>query len=279
MSSTRPSAASSTRGCRPARPAPSSTPTSSRSPSAQRALPTPSRPRDFHLTPAEARRLRPGGFRAVLAAIGSTRDAFSKPLAVGLTTLGLVGLLVGTMPSFGSPASGPEVLSTVGDSVGADTTDGDGTVFGGQDANPSAAPRPPPRRRRPRSAAASADIAAEPEGASAAPETCPRVRDVAGAAVSAAPSLESAALRASDESEKAPGLGVGGTGPSPLLIVSLVMLASGSASSSPAGPRAAFAPPESGPLAGGPPARSRVHWDLVPHRPVLYQIEACRWIA
>ena len=69
--------------------------------SAERALPTPTRPRDLRLTPADAQRLRPRGFRAILAAIGSSRDAFSKPLAVGLTTLGLAGLLVGTVPSLG----------------------------------------------------------------------------------------------------------------------------------------------------------------------------------
>ena len=197
---------------------------------AQRTLPLPSRPRDFQLTPAQASRLRPGGFRAILAAIGSSRDAFSKPLAVGLTTLGLVGLLVGTMPSFGSPASGPGVLSTVGDSVGAYTTDGDGTVFGGQDANPSAAPSAAAAAPvvPDGSAAASADIAAEPEISSADPENVSEgPRDVAGAAVSPAPSLESAALRASDESEKGTGLGVGGTETSPLLIVSLAMLAIG----------------------------------------------------
>ncbi|HEX5148718.1 MAG TPA: hypothetical protein VFW02_06530, partial [Candidatus Limnocylindrales bacterium] len=65
---------------------------------ATRAMPIPSRPRDFMLTRADADRLRVRGWRRVLAAIGSSRDVFSRPLAVGLTTLGLAGLLVATIP-------------------------------------------------------------------------------------------------------------------------------------------------------------------------------------
>jgi anti-sigma factor RsiW len=191
----------------------------------QRTLPVPSRPRDFQLTPAQARRLQPGGYRAILAAIGSSRDAFSKPLAVGLTTLGLVGLLVGTVPSFGSATGAAPILST----VGAYTTD-DGTVFGGQDANPSAAPSMAAAApiEPDGSAAASADSASQPELSSAAPELVSEgPRDVAGAAVSPAPSLESAALRATEANGKADGLGFSSTDPSPLLIVSLALLVVG----------------------------------------------------
>ena len=67
-----------------------------------RALPsaaTPRRTRDFTLTAADAERLRPRGLRAWLARIGSPRDTFSKPLAIGFTTLGLAGLLVATAPT------------------------------------------------------------------------------------------------------------------------------------------------------------------------------------
>ena len=76
---------------------------------ATRAMPAPARPRDYSLTPADAARLRPGGWRRWVAAFGSTRDIFSRPLAVGLTTLGLAGLLVVSVPSVfqGSAASGP----------------------------------------------------------------------------------------------------------------------------------------------------------------------------
>jgi hypothetical protein len=72
---------------------------------------TPVRPRDFTLTREDADRLRAGGWRRVLGFFGSARDSFSRPLAVGLTTLGLAGLLVASMPSFaglgGGAASAP----------------------------------------------------------------------------------------------------------------------------------------------------------------------------
>lgn len=72
-------------------------------------LPTtsvPSRPRDFRLTAADARRLRPAGWRRWWRSIGSSRDTLTRPLALGLTTLGLVGLLLGSVPSFLSGSSG-----------------------------------------------------------------------------------------------------------------------------------------------------------------------------
>ena len=73
---------------------------------ATRALPTPTRPRDFVLTPEDARRVRSGGWRRIVAAFGSPRDTVSRPLALGLTTLGIAGLLIANIPtlSFGSAA-------------------------------------------------------------------------------------------------------------------------------------------------------------------------------
>lgn len=59
---------------------------------------TPTRPRDFRLTPADAERLRPPGWRRLLAWIGAPNDRITRPLALGLTTLGLVAVLVGTVP-------------------------------------------------------------------------------------------------------------------------------------------------------------------------------------
>jgi anti-sigma factor RsiW len=201
--------------------------------SAQRALPTPSRPRDFHLTPADAHRLRPRGIRAVLAAIGSSRDAFSKPLAIGLTTLGLVGILVGSMPSFGmsGAASAPAAPGyDYADSKGTDLegqSQGDGTVFGGQD-NPPAGPSAAP-------AAPSSDVAAAPEpsaaetiaAAPAAPvmrsepprEAASPVTDTAGSdAERLAANLANEGATLSDPLAQ---------GPSPLLVGSALMLLAG----------------------------------------------------
>jgi hypothetical protein len=63
------------------------------------ALPDVPRTRDFRITAADAARLRPRGWRALVDAIGGARAGFTRPLAAGLTTLGLVGLLVTTIPS------------------------------------------------------------------------------------------------------------------------------------------------------------------------------------
>jgi hypothetical protein len=109
---------------------------------------TPARPRDFTLSTADAERLRPRGLRHWFGLIGSARDTVTRPLAVGLTTLGLAGLLVATVPgglSMGSgagasaapaeaPAAGapasPESLQL---SAAPAATVDDGGVFSGSD--------------------------------------------------------------------------------------------------------------------------------------------------
>ncbi len=62
------------------------------------ALPEIPRTRDFRISAADAARLQPRGWRGLLDALGGARATFSRPLAAGLTTLGLVGLLVTTIP-------------------------------------------------------------------------------------------------------------------------------------------------------------------------------------
>jgi hypothetical protein len=70
--------------------------------------PIATRPRDFRLTPADAARLRPGGWRRLVAAASAPRAIFSRPLGAGLVTLGLVGLLVGNVQlSMGSAGAAP----------------------------------------------------------------------------------------------------------------------------------------------------------------------------
>ena len=71
----------------------------------------PLRPRSYTLTVDDARRLRPPGWRGWWSAVGSARDTVTRPLAVGLTTLGVVGLLLTAAPtlSLGSGAASPEV--------------------------------------------------------------------------------------------------------------------------------------------------------------------------
>lgn len=80
---------------------------------------TPTRPRDFRLTRTDAARLHRTGWRRALGFFGSSRDGFSRPLAIGLTTLGLAGLLFAVIPSMSltvglGGAASSENLSTVG---------------------------------------------------------------------------------------------------------------------------------------------------------------------
>jgi hypothetical protein len=107
-------------------------------------LPTPARPRDYALTEADAARLRRSGWRRWVGAFGSPRDAVSRPLAVGLTTLGIVGLLVAGAPllSFGSAASsgGPSAGGAAGAPVTPPQT-GNGTS---EAAAPAASNAPAP---------------------------------------------------------------------------------------------------------------------------------------
>jgi hypothetical protein len=81
--------------------------------SATAVLPAPVRPRDFRLTEADAARIRPTGWRRALRSLAGPRLAFTRPLAAGLTTLGLVGVIVTSVPmgmfsaATGGAASGP----------------------------------------------------------------------------------------------------------------------------------------------------------------------------
>ena len=79
----------------------------------------PTRPRDFRLTPEQAAHLRPNAWRRFIGAVGSSRDVFTRPLAIGLTTLGLAGLLVAAIPtlSFGSASSAAPGYVPVGAAV------------------------------------------------------------------------------------------------------------------------------------------------------------------
>ncbi len=72
-------------------------------------LPAPPRPRDFSLRPADAARLRPTGWRRLARAFGGPRLDLLRPLSLGLTTLGIAGLLVSTLATLplGQSAAAP----------------------------------------------------------------------------------------------------------------------------------------------------------------------------
>jgi hypothetical protein len=85
----------------------------------QTALPTtstPARPRDFSLTPADAARLSPGGWRRFLGLVGSARDNVTRPLAFGFTSLGVAGLLLAGLSTF-SFGGATQMLAPVGGPV------------------------------------------------------------------------------------------------------------------------------------------------------------------
>jgi hypothetical protein len=73
---------------------------------ANKTLPTPARPRDYRLTEQDVARVGQARWRQLLAWIGGSRDGVTRPLAAGLMTLGLVGILISGAPSlsFGSSA-------------------------------------------------------------------------------------------------------------------------------------------------------------------------------
>lgn len=87
------------------------------------ALPVPPRPRDYRLTAEDAARLRPRGWRRLVAAVGAPRLAVLRPLGAGLATLGLAGLLLTATPLGGAVpgAAAPEVKASpaAGEGMGA----------------------------------------------------------------------------------------------------------------------------------------------------------------
>jgi hypothetical protein len=78
----------------------------------QSALPT--RPHDLKLTADDARRLRPRGWRRWWSAVGTAGDSLTRPLAVGITTLGLAGLVVTAAPTLLPGLSGAATSEAAG---------------------------------------------------------------------------------------------------------------------------------------------------------------------
>jgi hypothetical protein len=76
--------------------------------SATASLPAARRSRDFTITPEQAADLRKGGWRGVLSGLTSPRSVFAPRLAGALTTLGVAGLLLASLPGM-TPQAGGEV--------------------------------------------------------------------------------------------------------------------------------------------------------------------------
>jgi hypothetical protein len=68
--------------------------------------------RDFRLTPDDAARLRPAGWRRLADALSRRPSGLTRSLGVGLATLGLAGLLIGNVRiELGSSAAAPATTS------------------------------------------------------------------------------------------------------------------------------------------------------------------------
>lgn len=84
---------------------------------------TPKRPHDLRLDATALARLRPALWRRVLGVIGSSRDAISRPLAIGLTSVGIVGVVLTSTASgldglAGGAARAVEIQTTDGPTAG-----------------------------------------------------------------------------------------------------------------------------------------------------------------
>ena len=87
-----------------------------RSATATQAMPTPPRPRDYQLTDGRRSPPAPGRLASLGRRLRVATRLVSRPLAIGLTTLGLAGLLVAGAPSLmqgGATSSGPTRDATI----------------------------------------------------------------------------------------------------------------------------------------------------------------------
>ena len=126
-------------------------------------------PRDFRLTAADAARLRPSGWRRMIAALGGSRVALTRPLGVGHAPLGLAGLLIGNVQLGVGSAAAPEGAMSAG----------------GEHAAPAAAASSAPL---PAATHTATDAGAVPAGAASAPAASGAPRSQPDRNGSAAPS-------------------------------------------------------------------------------------------
>jgi hypothetical protein len=191
------------------------------------ALPPMPRSMDFRLSPETAERLAARGWRGFLVRLADSRFGFSRPLAVGLTTLGLVGVIAGSIPgAMGGFGSGTAALPAVGNDIAREQRS-DGAVGAAPPATgaPTAAPGGESVRSpmtvtsgspAPTSLAPAPTAATQLDTASAPPSAADR-----GYAAAATPPTAKGAGRTSGELLS---FGSGPGGPSPLLVGSLVLL-------------------------------------------------------
>ena len=176
--------------------------------------PIATRSRDFRLSPEQAKRLRPSGWRRVMGGFAGPRLAFAKPLGIGLTTIGLAGLLLGNISlSFGSAASAP-MSAASGASGGAANeaaasaapafSDGSapGSEYGPMASSvaPQAAASAPAASTAPAGLPVPSDTAVR--GVASGPGASSATVDIAGGVKSTAPASTQAPREAADQGER-----------------------------------------------------------------------------
>lgn len=190
-------------------------------------LPAPPRPRDFQLSPEQAARLRPGGWRRFVAAFASPRLAMTRQLGVGLTTLGLAGLLVSVLPTVQLGGMGGAAAMPAPEQVfsGADESSDNGLQAAPAGAAPSAAAASSaPVTVTGGEASASQDGVVNPDATSVRPSSGRTAAEVHQASP---PSATDVAIAAPAERAVRDGSTTEGSGVSLLLVASAILLAAG----------------------------------------------------
>jgi hypothetical protein len=194
-------------------------------------LPAPRRTREFRLTDADAARLRRRGWRRLLGRFGEPRLAFTKPLATGLVTLGIAGLVFAVAPSFlataGLSSSAATAAPAFAPAPGGAGVAGGSTQQGTKDAAASRAGSLPVPSVAAASSPVSAPTAQVPIAAgSAAPSGAPTALGLGPERASPSP-----AAAAPDSNFSSNTLASGAApppgGPSSLLVASVVLLVAG----------------------------------------------------
>jgi hypothetical protein len=192
------------------------------------ALPPLPRPTDFRLSPDTAARLGARGWRGLLVRLADSRFGFSRPLAVGLTTLGLVGAIAGSIPGamggFGAGAA-----PAAGNALYATQDQGARSAAGAAPSGVPAAGGPVPPTAAPVAAGSPAPTALYPvamspptarDGASPAPSSPP---NEAFAGASSPQATKSTSEESSRDAQTSSG-STGSAGPPLLLVGSLALL-------------------------------------------------------
>jgi hypothetical protein len=200
------------------------------------ALPPLPRSIDFRLSPEAADRLGARGWRGFLVRLADTRFGVSRPLAVGLTTLGLVGAIAGSIPgAMGGFSSGAaQVRPNAGNALNASESqsnfrDGAGAPASALAAPAASVPPGPPSSPLRVISGSPAPTALVPVAVSAPPAdlATPAPSAESAGGVAAAPSAAPSARDSTGDQDASPGvtsLASGSPGPSPLLVTSLVLL-------------------------------------------------------